>query len=110
MWQACSWFALKADAEKQPCAKPWAHRERVYSRQFATEALTLVAAGSVVGLGMANFTMKILTGLISKDMLNGMPFLRGLTLNAHVLIFAACLSLLAAFLFFDYTDPASRIF
>ena len=69
------------------------------SRQFATEALTLVAAGSLVGLGMANFTMKILTGLISKDMLNGMPFLRGLTLNAHVLIFAACLSLLAAFLF-----------
>jgi predicted permease len=69
------------------------------SRQFVTEALTVVAAGSAVGLGLAYLGMKGLSGLISKDWMAGMPFLHELELNPRVLIFAACLSLLAAILF-----------
>ena len=69
------------------------------SRQFVTEALTVVASGSAVGLGLAYLGMKGLSELISKDWMAGMPFLHGLGLNPRVLIFAACLSLLAAILF-----------
>jgi predicted permease len=43
--------------------------------------------------------MKVLSGLISKQMMIGMPFLRGLGLNAHVLAFTASLAALAAVLF-----------
>ena len=69
------------------------------SRQFVTEGLTLVAAGSAVGLGFAYGGMKVLSGLISKDMMIGMPYLRGLGLSPHVLLFTGCLAALAAILF-----------
>jgi predicted permease len=69
------------------------------SRQFVTEALTVVASGSAMGLGLAYLGMKGLSGLISKDWMAGMPFLHGLGLNPRVLAFAACLSVLAAILF-----------
>jgi len=69
------------------------------SRQFVTEGLTLVVAGSVAGLGFAYGGMKVLVGLISKNMMIGMPYLRGLGFNAHVLVFAGCLAMLAAILF-----------
>jgi macrolide transport system ATP-binding/permease protein len=69
------------------------------SRQFVTEAVALVAAGSAGGLAFAFCGMKVLSGLISKQMMIGMPYLRGLGLNPHVLMFAGCLALLAAVLF-----------
>ena len=69
------------------------------SRQFVTEALTVVAAGSAMGLGLAYLGMKGLSRLISKDWMAGMPFLHGLGLNPRVLIFAACLAVLAGILF-----------
>jgi macrolide transport system ATP-binding/permease protein len=69
------------------------------SRQFATEALTLVVSGSAVGLAIAYAGMKALSGLISKDWMAGMPFLRGLGLHPRVLVFAACLTILAGVLF-----------
>jgi macrolide transport system ATP-binding/permease protein len=69
------------------------------SRQFVTEGLTLVAAGTAAGLGFAYGGMKVLSGLISKDMMIGMPYLRGLGLNTHVLLFTGCLAALAAILF-----------
>jgi predicted permease len=69
------------------------------SRQLATEAFTLVAAGSALGLVFAYAGMNGLTGLIAKNWLAGMPFLRGLGLNPRVLLFAACLAGLAALLF-----------
>ena len=75
-----------------------ASRKRL-SRQFLTEGLTLVAAGTAVGMALAYGGMKVLSGLISKDMMVGMPFLRGLGLNAHVLSFAGALALLAGTLF-----------
>jgi macrolide transport system ATP-binding/permease protein len=67
-------------------------------RQFLTEGMVLVAAGSLLGLVAADGTMQILTRLISKDMMDGMPYLSGLRLNAHVLAFAAAVSVLAAVL------------
>jgi len=69
------------------------------SRQFVTEGLTLVVAGSATGLGFAYGCMKVLSGLISKDRMIGMPYLRGLGLNLHVLLFTGCLAALAAILF-----------
>jgi predicted permease len=69
------------------------------SRQFITEALTLVTAGSALGLGLAYAGMKGLSGLISKDWMEGMPFLRGLALSPRVLLFAACVATLAGILF-----------
>jgi predicted permease len=75
-----------------------ASRRRL-SGQFVTEGLTLVAAGTAVGLALASGGMKVLSGLISKQMMVGMPFLRGLNLNPHVLAFTACLAVLAGILF-----------
>jgi macrolide transport system ATP-binding/permease protein len=69
------------------------------SRQFVTEGLTLVAAGSAAGLAFAYAGMKVLTRLISKEMMIGMPFLRGLGLNADVLVFAGGLAVLVGILF-----------
>ncbi len=69
------------------------------SRQFITEGLTLVVAGTALGLLLAFGGMKVLLGLISKNMMVGMPFLRGLGLNAHALLFAALLAVLAGGLF-----------
>jgi macrolide transport system ATP-binding/permease protein len=68
-------------------------------RQFITEGLVLMAAGSGLGLIASGGAMRILTRLISKDMMAGMPYLVGLGLNSHVLLFAALVSVFAAALF-----------
>jgi macrolide transport system ATP-binding/permease protein len=68
-------------------------------RQFTTEGTVLVAAGSILGLVAAQGAMRVLTRLISKEMMDGMPYLQGLGMNFHVLIFAGVLSLLAVGLF-----------
>jgi macrolide transport system ATP-binding/permease protein len=68
------------------------------ARQFATEGSSLALAGCLLGLGLAAFGIQFLLRLISKDMMVGMPFLDGLGLNLHTLLFAGCLVLLAAFL------------
>jgi macrolide transport system ATP-binding/permease protein len=75
-----------------------ASRRRL-SGQFITEGLTLVFAGGAVGLALAYAGMKLLGGLISKEMMVGLPFLRGLSLNAHVMAFAGCLAVVAGFYF-----------
>jgi macrolide transport system ATP-binding/permease protein len=68
-------------------------------RQFTTEGLVLMAAGSLLGIVTAAGVMQTLTRLISKDMMAGMPYLAGLGLNSHVLVFAAATSVFAAALF-----------
>jgi predicted permease len=68
-------------------------------RQFITEGLVLMAAGSWLGLIAADGAIEILTRLISKDMRAGMPYLAGLGLNSHVLLFAGGVSVFAAALF-----------
>jgi predicted permease len=68
------------------------------ARQFATEGSALALAGCLLGVGIAGIGIQFLLRLISKDMLVGMPFLDGLGLNLHVLLFACGLAVLAAFL------------
>ena len=68
-------------------------------RQFITEGLVLMTAGSWLGLIAADGAIEILTHLISKDMMAGMPYLAGLGLNSHVLLFAGGISVFAAALF-----------
>ena len=76
-------------------------------RQFMTEGLVLMAAGSLLGIVAAAAAMRILTHLISKDMMAGMPYLAGLGLNSHVLVFAAAISVFAAALF--SLPPVARL-
>ena len=64
-------------------------------RQFVTEALALVAIGSVLGLVSARWAMQLLLRLIPADMMASMPFLQGAGLNARVLTCAAVIALLA---------------
>jgi macrolide transport system ATP-binding/permease protein len=68
-------------------------------RQFMTEGLVLMAAGSLLGIAAAAGAMQALTRLISKDMMTAMPYLAGLGLNSHVLVFAVAISVFAAILF-----------
>jgi macrolide transport system ATP-binding/permease protein len=68
-------------------------------RQFITEGVVLIAAGTLLGVGAADAGMQILTRLISKDMMANLPYLAGLGLNSHVLMFALAIALFAAALF-----------
>ena len=69
------------------------------TRQFVTEGLVLVVAGSALGLMSAYWSMHLLTRLIPEDMLAHMTFLHGLGLTTRVWAFAGAISLLAAALF-----------
>lgn len=68
-------------------------------RQFATEGLVLVVAGSALGVVSAGWAMQLLAKLIPTGMLAGMPYLQGLGLNFRLVAFACAVSLLAAVLF-----------
>jgi len=68
-------------------------------QQFTMDGLVLVAAGAILGIIAAQVAMRIMTRLISTDMLGNMPYLAGLGLNLHVLSFAAAISLAAVILF-----------
>jgi macrolide transport system ATP-binding/permease protein len=68
-------------------------------RQFVTEGLVLVAGASLIGLAGASIAMELLISLIPPEMLAGMPYLQGLGLNAHVLIFTFAIGVLTVVLF-----------
>ena len=67
-------------------------------RQFITEGLVLVLAGSAAGVALISWTTRLVTKLIPADMMNRMPFWRDLGLNGHVLAFAAAIALFTAVL------------
>jgi len=69
------------------------------TRQFTTEALVLVFGGGLLGFLCAYGAMQVLLGLLSKDMLAYMPYLGGIRLNLHVVLFAAAIALMAGILF-----------
>ena len=71
-------------------------------RQFVTEALMLAGAGSIAGVSAAYGAMLLLARLIPVNMLANMPYLRGLGLNAHVMMFASALAC-ATWLVFSLT-------
>ena len=68
-------------------------------RQLLTEGLVLAGGGSVLGLASAYGAMRLLTRLIPKDMMAGMPYLQDIGLNLHVVIFACVISIAAGVLF-----------
>jgi len=68
-------------------------------RQFVTEGLVLAAIASGFGLFAADGAMQLLTRLIPEDALAGMPYLQGLGVSWHVLIFGLAVSLFTGLLF-----------
>jgi macrolide transport system ATP-binding/permease protein len=76
-------------------------------RQFVTEGLLLAALGSLAGVAVAVGLMKILAGLVPRDMASSMPFLEGVNLNAHTGAFAAAIMLLTTLLV--AATPALRL-
>jgi predicted permease len=68
-------------------------------RQFVVESVVLVILGSVLGVGCAYGAMHALSGLIPKFMMSRMPFLQGLSLNAHTLLFALGIAFVAVCMF-----------
>jgi predicted permease len=67
-------------------------------QQFITEALVVVAVSGALGLFAAIFARRMLLKLIPTDMLNYMPYLRGLAWNWHVTVFVTALVLIAGVL------------
>jgi len=76
-------------------------------RQFMTEGLVLVAAGTSLGLGTAYSVMRLLLGLIPANRMQAMPYLNGLGFSAPVWAFAVGIAVLAAMLF--AVAPALRL-
>lgn len=76
-------------------------------RQFVIEGVVIVAVGSTVGLLSSHWMMQILSGLIPKDMMAGMPYLDDLRLSSRVLMFALGIAGFAALLF--SVTPALRL-
>ena len=67
--------------------------------QFVTEGLMLAIAASAIGLLCADWAMHLLIGLIPAQLLDYVPYLAGLGLNARVVAFAVLLALFAAAIF-----------
>ncbi len=76
-------------------------------RQFVTEGLTVAIAASALGVGAAYLTMRLIAGLIPRDMIATMPYLHGLGLNGRVLLFACAVSLMTGLLL--SLTPALRL-
>lgn len=68
-------------------------------QQFVLEATVMVCAAVALGLLLAGGAIHALFGLISPDMLMRMPFLSGLGVNLHTLLFALAVSFSAILLF-----------
>ncbi len=67
-------------------------------RQFITEGLVLVVAGSVSGLALTSGTLHLLAKLIPANLMSRMPFWQDLGWSGHVLAFAGCVALLTGVL------------
>jgi len=62
--------------------------------QFVVEGMLLALMGGAVGLGVAALLMRLLAGLVPQDMAAYMPFLEGVNMNPHTVLFA-CVDVLA---------------
>ncbi len=68
-------------------------------RQFLIESLLLSIVGGVIGLLIALWGVEAIVAAIPEQQLNTMPYLKGLSLDSGVLIFAAGLSIMTGLLF-----------
>ncbi|HEY2861758.1 MAG TPA: ABC transporter permease [Terracidiphilus sp.] len=67
-------------------------------RQFVTEGMLLSLIGCALGVAVAGRAMHMLATLVPKDMMESMPFLQGLGLNARVVGYGCVLALLSGVL------------
>jgi predicted permease len=67
-------------------------------RQLVTEAVVLVGVATVLGILIASGAVRLLFGLLSEDMLQGLPFLAEAGIDSHVLAAAAVLAVISALL------------
>jgi predicted permease len=68
-------------------------------RQFVTEGLLLVATGSAAGAALAAAALHAAEDLVPADMLARMPYLAGMRMSGHVLLFTAGIVVLAGIVF-----------
>jgi macrolide transport system ATP-binding/permease protein len=66
--------------------------------QFVVEGLLLAALGDGLGILTADALMHLLGGMVPKDMAANMPFLDGVEMNLHVVLFAGAVAIGAALL------------
>jgi predicted permease len=76
-------------------------------RQFVTEGALLAVAGGLAGVGAAYGMIHLLVRLVPVNILDDMPYLRGLGMNPHVIGFAVAVALAMAVLF--SLTPALRL-
>jgi macrolide transport system ATP-binding/permease protein len=76
--------------------------------QFAVEGFLLAGSGCFLGLILAWCAIRILPGLIPPALLDNMPYLEGLHLNLHLLVFACGVSIFGGVLF--SAGPALQLF
>jgi predicted permease len=65
-------------------------------RQFVTEGLLLASIGCATGVLVAGWLLAVLVRLVPKTMADGMPFLKGVSLNGHSGMFASVVGLFSA--------------
>lgn len=68
-------------------------------RQLLTESLALATLGGIVGLLLAHWGVDALISAIPDNLLNFMPYLRGVKIDASALAFTAALTLTVSLLF-----------
>lgn len=68
-------------------------------RQVLTEGVLLAWLAGTIGIALALFLVRILPRSVDQRTLGGMPFLYGLGLSSHMLLFVVASSLLAGVLF-----------
>jgi macrolide transport system ATP-binding/permease protein len=96
-----SLLLVRSEARKREIAVRGAlgaSRSRL-ARQFTTEALVLVLGGGLLGFLLAYGAIQALLHLLSKDMRAYMPYLAGIRMNLHLVMFAIAIALLAGILF-----------
>jgi predicted permease len=67
--------------------------------QFAVEGFVLAVIGGALALTFAGWGMRLLAQLVPSQKLDSMPYLRGLGLNLHTVVFACALTAFSAVLF-----------
>lgn len=67
-------------------------------QQFVTEGCLLALLGCIGGLGASIGLIRLLNGMIPKDMATNMPFLEGVHLNWHACVFVVGICAFAAIL------------
>jgi predicted permease len=75
-----------------------ATRRRMF-RQFATESITLVLTGTIIGIALALLSVRSIMLLVPKDMRDQMPFFDSVAMNRDTLLFSLSIAICAIILF-----------